>query len=48
MGKKAYANILLFFALLQQCRHKLDKIAQCLFFRVVVVVVSFSEFSGKL
>jgi len=46
-GKKkviACAHFLLCFALLRQCRHKLGKIAQCLFFRVVV---SFSEFSGK-
>jgi len=40
MGKKgiACANILLCFALLWQCWHKLGKIAQCLLFRVVVVV----------
>ena len=40
MGKKgiACAHILLCFALHWQCRHKLGKIAQCLFFRVVVVV----------
>jgi len=33
----ACAHILLCFALLWQRRHKLGKIAQCLFFRVVVV-----------
>jgi len=47
MGKKGIACAhLLCFALLWQCRHKLGKIAQYLFFRVVVV--SFNEFSGKL
>ena len=41
MGKKgiACAHILLCFAFLWQCRHKLHKIAQCLFFHVVVVCV---------
>ena len=33
------------FGLLWHCRHKLGKIAQCLFLRVVV---SFSKFGGKL
>ena len=33
----ACAHILPCYALLWQCRHKLGKIAQCLFFRVVVV-----------
>ena len=41
IGKKgiACAYILLCFALLWQCRHKLGKIAQCLFFHVVIVCV---------
>ena len=40
MGKKgiACAHILLCCTLLWQCRHKLGKIAQCLFLRVVVIV----------
>ena len=45
LGEKgiACAHILLCFALLWQCRHKLGKIAQCLFFRVVVIIYLFAN-----
>jgi len=42
----SWAHIRLCFALLWQCRHKLGKIAQCLFFSCCCL--SCSEFNGKL